>query len=138
MVFDMARHLTNHKHVNYLPWISTRVTKILCMIFLMYVQTIGLLSTSSRSWIHHLFWWARIFKRDKWQISSFERATKKPCNVGFFLDTIKASSFTLCIIITLLEVYIVFLGLMPLFLFQGHRCVRNINGKLPVLDSCPL
>ena len=27
---------------------------------------------------------------------------------------------------------------MTLTLFQGHRCVRNVNWKLHVLDSCPL
>ena len=43
-------------------------------------------------------------------------------------------------VINLLEVYvyIVILALMTLTLFQGHRCVRNINCKLRVLDFCPL
>ena len=40
-------------------------------------------------------------------------------------------------VITLLGVYIVILGLMTLTLFQGDRCVRNINFKLRVFD-CPL
>ena len=40
--------------------------------------------------------------------------------------------------ITLLGPYIVMVGLMMLTLFQGHRCVRNINCRLPGLDSCPL
>ena len=39
-------------------------------------------------------------------------------------------------IITLLQVYLIVLCLMTLTLFQGHRCVRNINCKLHVLDSC--
>ena len=58
--------------------------------------------------------------------------------VGFFMDTIKAGPFKLCMIITLLGVYIVIVSLMTLALFQGHRCVKNINCKLHVLDSCPL
>ena len=41
-------------------------------------------------------------------------------------------------IITLLGAYIVILGLMTLTLFQGHRCVRNMNCKSRVLDFCPL
>ena len=36
-------------------------------------------------------------------------------------------------VIALLGVYIVILGLMILTLFQGHRCVRNVNCKLCVL-----
>ena len=40
--------------------------------------------------------------------------------------------------IALLGVYIAVLVLMTLTLPQGHRCVRNINCKLRVLDSCPL
>ena len=55
-------------------------------------------------------------------------------NVGFFPDTIKARSFNLCMVITLLGVYIVILGLMILTLFQDHSCTRNINCKLEVLD----
>ena len=54
-------------------------------------------------------------------------------NVGFFPDTIKARSFNLCMVITLLGVYIVILGLIILTLFQGHSCTRNINCKLEVL-----
>ena len=39
-VFNKPWHLTNKKHVNYLPWIHTRVTQFtLCKIFLMYVAT---------------------------------------------------------------------------------------------------
>ena len=57
-------------------------------------------------------------------------------NIAFFSDTIKKTSFKLCLIITLLGVYIVIPGLMTLTLFQDHRCVRNINCKLRVLDSC--
>ena len=41
-------------------------------------------------------------------------------------------------VMTLLVVYNVIPGFMTLTLFQGHRCVRNINCKLLVLDSCPL
>ena len=35
--------------------------------------------------------------------------------------------FKLCMIIALLEVYSFIVGLMTLTLFQGYRCVRNIN-----------
>ena len=55
-----------------------------------------------------------------------------------FLDTIEARSFKLCMIITLLGVYIVIVGLMTLTLFQGHLRIRNINCKFHVLDSCPV
>ena len=58
---------------------------------------------------------------------------KKTFNIGVFSDTIKAKSFKLCIIITLLGVYIVFQGLMTLTLYQGHRSVRNISYTLRVL-----
>ena len=95
---------------------------------------IGLSSTSSRSRTHHLFWWARISKGDNWYISSFE----KNFNIGFLSDTFKAKSFKLCRIITLLGIYIVVLGVMTLTFLQGHRCVRNINCKLHILDSCSL
>ena len=44
----------------------------------------------------------------------------------------------LCMIWTLLRIYIFILGLMTLTLFQGHRCVRNINCKLCFLDTCLL
>ena len=41
IVFDKPRHLTDEKHVNYLPWIHTKVTQIiLCIIFFMHVATI--------------------------------------------------------------------------------------------------
>ena len=40
-VFNKPRHLTNEKHVNYLPWIYTRVTQIiLCIIPFMHAATI--------------------------------------------------------------------------------------------------
>ena len=60
---------------------------------------------------------------------------KKIFNVSFFFDSIKARSFKLCIIITLLWLYIVLVGLVTLTLFQGHRFVRNMNCRLHVLDS---
>ena len=37
-------------------------------------------------------------------------------------------------IVTLLGVCIVIVGLMTLTWFQGHRCVRNINCQLCILD----
>ena len=46
-VFNKPWHLTDQKHVNYLPWTHTSVTQfILCMISLMYVATIQLLNYS--------------------------------------------------------------------------------------------
>ena len=67
-----------------------------------------------------------------------KKKIKKNLNVGFFMDTVEARSFKLCMIITLLGVYIIMIGLMTLTLFQGNRRVRNKNCKLCVLDSCPL
>ena len=59
-------------------------------------------------------------------------------NTWIFSDTITARSFKLCMILTMLRVYIAILGLLTLTLFQGHRCIRNMNCKLHVFDSCPL
>ena len=58
----------------------------------------------------------------------------KNLNVAFFSGTVIARSFKLCMIITLLRVYIFIVGLIILTLFQSHRCVRNINCKLCFLD----
>ena len=74
-----------------------------------------------------------MFRKDNRHISAFER---KLLTVFFFSDTIKTSSFKLCMIINLLGVYIVIMGLMTLALF--HRYAKNVNCELPVLDSCPL
>ena len=63
---------------------------------------------------------------------------KKNFHIGFFLDTVKARSLKLCMIVTLLGAYIVILGMITLTLIQGYRCVRNINHKLHVLYSCLL
>ena len=95
---------------------------------------IGLLSTSSKSWIYFLFWWSHIFKGDNWHFLIWKK------NFGFFLDNINVRSFKLCMIITLLGAYIVILGLMTLslILFHCERCVRNINCALHVLDLCLL
>ena len=90
-----------------------------------------------------------MLKGDIWHISLF----KKPFNVGFFLDTIKARAFKLFMIITFLGVHIVILSLITLTLFitfhgvhiiilslitltllEGHMCVRSENCKLHVLD----
>ena len=79
-----------------------------------------------------IFLFLHMFKGDNWLISLFW----ENFNVGFFSDTVKASSFKLCMIVTLLRVYVVIVGLMTLILFEGHRCVKNINCKLHVLDGC--
>ena len=87
---------------------------------------VWLLIMSSRSWIYNHFWFLQVFKGDSWHISLFE----KNFRVGFFSDAIETSSFKFCVIISLLGVYIVVIGLMTLTLFQGHRCVQNINCQL--------
>ena len=98
---------------------------------------IGLLSTSSRSWIYHLFGGCiggvHTYSREITDVHP--HLGKK--NVGFFLDIIKARSSRLFMVMIMLGVYIVSLGLMTLTLFQSHKCVRNVNCKLHVLDSCP-
>ena len=63
---------------------------------------------------------------------------EKNVNVGFSVEIINSRSFKLCMIMTLLGVYIAIVGLMTLTLFQGHRCVRNINCKLRFFYSCSL
>ena len=61
---------------------------------------------------------------------------KNPLNVVFFSDTVIMRFFKLCIVMNLLGVYIFIVGLVTFTLFQGHRCVRNINCKLCFLNSC--
>ena len=94
-----------------------------------------LLITLCRPRIYHYFWVSHLFKEDTWHISSF---AKEKNYVGFFSDTINPRSFKLCLTITLLGLYIFNVSLMTLGLFQGHRCVGNINCKLCFLDSCHL
>ena len=64
---------------------------------------------------YFFIFFAYMFKGDNWYISLFE---KTHFYVGFFVvvvvDTIKARSFKLCTIITLLGVYIVLVGLVTL------------------------
>ena len=60
----------------------------------------------------------------------------KKIKVAVFLDTFKARSLKLCLIITLLGVCIFTEGLMTLTVFQDHRCVRKLNYKLCLLDAC--
>ena len=93
---------------------------------------VQVLITSSRSWTYHYFWFLHMFKGNNWHISSFQNTY----NVAFFLDTIEVRCFKLCIIITLLEIYISNVCLMTLTLFQGHRYVRNIMNRFCFLDSC--
>ena len=77
-----------------------------------------------------------MFKGVNRHISSFEKTTEKPFNIAFLLDIVKVRSSKLCMIITLLMVYIVIVGLITFTLFQGHMYARNINFKLFFLDSC--
>ena len=58
-----------------------------------------------------------------------KKKKEKNLNIGLFSNIIKVRPFKLCIVITLLGVYIVILGLMTLTLFQGHMCVRHIICK---------
>ena len=53
---------------------------------------------------------------------------EKNFNIGYFSDTIKAISFKLCMLITLLEIYIAIVGLVTLILVQGHRFVGQSSG----------
>ena len=94
---------------------------------------VGLLSTSSRSWIYHYFWLLHTFKRNNWSVSGVD---KKKFH-WLFHEHCQARFFKLCIIITLLGVYQFILGLMTLILFQGHKCVRIINCK-SFFNSCLL
>ena len=82
---------------------------------------------SSRSWIFHYFWFSHIFKGDNCHIYLL---VYKTSNFGFFWDIIEVRSFKLCMVMTLLGIYVVNLHLMTLTLFQGHRCVRNVTCKL--------
>ena len=63
---------------------------------------------------------SKIFSGDSWRVFWFDRNFI----VGFFMDTLQARFFKLCIIIFLLWVYQFIPGLKTLTLFQGHRCVR--------------
>ena len=38
-----------------------------------YMETVGLSSASSRSWIYHYFWLSNIFKRDNWHVSDLTK-----------------------------------------------------------------
>ena len=66
---------------------------------------VWLLITLNRSWLHHNFLFSHMFKGDYRHISWFE----KNFDVANFLNTVKARSFKLCMIITLLGFYI-FIG----------------------------
>ena len=112
------------------PWLYFKVTAVLNRFKLKNMFF------SDGSWIYHYFWFSHMFKEYNWHISLFKKTTT--FNVGFFLGTIKARSFKLCIITTLLGVYVVIAGVMSLTLFWGCRCFRNINCKFHVLDSRPL
>ena len=93
----------------------------------------GLLIMSCRSWIYHFL------NSPPPPPCSREitfRRFRKNFNIAFFLDTVKARSFKLCMIITLLGVYIFIIGLMTMILFQSHRFVFTINCKLCCLDPC--
>ena len=77
--------------------------------------------TSSRSWLYYLYDMCTHWR----EITDQFPLLKKTVKIGLFSDTIKTSSFKVCIIITLHWVYIVILSLMTLSLFQGHRCVEK-------------
>ena len=61
---------------------------------------VGLLSTSSRSWIYHYFLLSHIFKGDDWCVSWFD----KSFTIVHFADTVQVRFLKLCIIITLLGI----------------------------------
>ena len=72
------------------------------------------------------FTFAHIFKRNNWRVSWFD---KNFVNC-FFMDTVRARFFKLCIIITLLGVYQFIPDLMTMTFFQGNRCVKILDCKL--------
>ena len=92
---------------------------------------IGLLNTPNRSWIFNFCWWSCLFKGD-----TFPHLKK--INVCFFLNTMRDFFSSDLLDSNLAWGLHYHPGLVALTLFQGHRCVRNINCKLRVLDSCPL
>ena len=87
---------------------------------------VGLLSTSSMSWIYHYFWLPYIFKGVNWCVSWFY----KDFIVGYFMETVEARFFNLCCITTLLGVYQFIPSLITLTSFQGHRYVRIITNMI--------
>ena len=78
---------------------------------------VQLFITSSTSWMYHHFLFLYMVSRDNWHFLCLGNSFK----VGFFLDTIKAGSYKLCMLITLLRVYI---GLDDLE-FVSRSCVSE-------------
>ena len=124
------------------PWLYFKVTAVSDSLYWEFYVLIQLcwnfewlLITSSRSWAHLCFLFLRVFKGGSRHIALYKE-NHTHFNIDFFSDTVKARSFKLCLIITLLEVYIFIVGLMTLTLFQGRRSIRNINCKFCFQDSC--
>ena len=59
-------------------------------------------------------------------------------NIRGFLDIINMIYVKLCMMALLIELYLVIPFSVTLTILQGHRCDRNKNYKLRILDSCPL
>ena len=94
---------------------------------------VQILILSSRSWIITIFYFCTCSWEMMDMFPHLEKQLQK--NFAFFLDTVKARSSKLFVIMTLLGVYISIVDSMSMTLCQGHRCVRNINCKLSFLDS---
>ena len=103
-------------------------------------NVIGLLITWSTSSLYMkyiiTFFDSCMYSRETTDIFPYLKKTN--FNVGFFSDMIKARSFKLCMIITLLQVCFVILGLMTLTLFQGTGVSETQTANCHVFDSCPL
>ena len=114
------------------PWPYFKVTAVsnsfnweLYLFIWLSSNFVALLSTSSSSQIYHYFWLLHILKGGNWHVSGFD----KHFIVSFFMDTVQVRFFKLCMIITFRGVYQFIQGLMTIFLFQDHRCVRMLNCK---------
>ena len=121
-----------------LPWFYFKVWAVSdsfnwkCYVLLSW-NFVRLLITWSKSSTCHYIRLSYMFTGDNWHASSFEK--NNTFDFVFLSDSVKEKSFKLCMIITLLWVYIFIAGLF-LILFLDHRCLKNINYKLCVLDSC--
>ena len=49
----------------------------------------------------------------------------KNFNVAVFSDTMNVINFKLCMMVLLIELYLFIPLLVPLTIFQGHRCVQQ-------------
>ena len=89
---------------------------------------IGLLSTSSRSWMYH-YYWCHIYSWEKIDAVSLFH---KDLNVGFFAGTLQIEVFKLCIRLALL-----LKGLQECLRYcQGTECLKCSSYNLSPERSC--